>query len=179
MKPVWINALLFQLAWPACVLGAAAGLLWPGLVVVGLMAWHGIRHPVTGDLRLVAAALAVGLVLGWAWPALGLLEYSRPSAVAGLAPPWILALWVALALSLNHCLAWLVHRPLVWPALFGLVGSPLSYWSASRFGAATFVADPFIVLLVLGIAWAAVMAGLAALAQAMRQSTPVFLGETP
>ncbi|MDX1380172.1 MAG: DUF2878 domain-containing protein [Xanthomonadales bacterium] len=178
MKPVWINALLFQLAWPACVLGAAAGVVWPGLLVVGLMAWHGVRHPVPGDLRLVVAAVAVGLVLGWAWPAFGLLEYSSPAPVTGLAPIWIVALWVALALCLNHCLAWLVHRPLIWPALFGLVGSPLSYWSASRFGATTFIADTFTVLLVLGVAWAAVMAGLAALAQGMRDSTPGFLGET-
>ena len=178
MKPVWINALLFQLAWPACVLGAAAGMAWPGLLLVGLMALHGLRHPAPGDLRLVVAAVAIGLVLGWAWPALGLLEYSAPAPVAGLAPAWILALWVALALSLNHSLAWLVHRRLAWAALFGLVGSPLSYWSASRFGAATFLADPFTVLLVIGVAWAAVMAGLAALAQAMRDSPPDFWGET-
>ena len=43
-RDFWINQAFFQLSWPACVIGAANGMLWPGALVVGLFAmWQ--LHP--------------------------------------------------------------------------------------------------------------------------------------
>ena len=82
-----------------------------------------------------------------------------PVHAAG-APLWIAALWALFATLQRHGLAWLARRPAL-AALFGLVGSPLSYAAAERLGAVevhdAFARGP----LVLGVTWAAaVPAGL-------------------
>lgn len=168
MKPIIVNALLFQVTYLAAVLGAAAGSAWLGVVPLALLAVHVARHPVAGDLRLTVGALAIGAVLGWFWQASGLLVYASTEPFAGQAPAWIMVLWAGFALTLNHSLRWLT-RHLGWAAVFGAIGSPLSYFSASRLGAAEFLAPTAWVLLLIGLVWAALVAGLAWWARRMRR----------
>ncbi|MCV6801484.1 DUF2878 domain-containing protein, partial [Achromobacter ruhlandii] len=80
------------------------------------------------DLRLAGGAVLCGVALDGSLSALG---WARYAADAWPAPLWILALWAAFALTLNHSLAYLRPRP--WLAcVFGAVGGPLAYWGAAR-----------------------------------------------
>lgn len=163
MTSPWLNALLFQATWFACVIGAATGRPWLGAVPLALLAAQVAWRPRAGDLRLVAIALAFGPALSWLWQRLDLLAYASPGPVAGHAPAWIVMLWVAFALTLNHSLGWLGRRPLLALA-FGLVGSPASYWAAQRLGAVQFLVPPQAALAAIGVAWAVATWGLAMLA---------------
>ena len=163
MKSLWLNALLFQATWFACVLGAAMGQSWLGAVPLAMLALQVARRPRAGDLRLVTSALAVGLCLSWMWQRSGVLAYASPGPIAGQAPAWIAMLWVAFALTLNHSLGWLVRRPLLAVA-FGLIGSPASYFAAQRLGAVEFLVAPQAALALIGVAWAATTWALARLA---------------
>ena len=153
-----INQGLFQLSWPACVVGAAHGLLWVGVVVVGaLAAWQldsRNRHPL--DLRIVALCLVLGLALDSAWVQLGLLAYASPWPVPGLAPLWIMLLWLALALVINHSMSLFKHRLLLIGVLGG-IGSPMSYFAGSRFGAVEWLAPAWQVILAVGLSWALIL----------------------
>ena len=156
----WINHLFFQLAWPACVVGAAYGQVWPSLVWVGLFACWQLQptrsHP--NDWLLIGLFCLTGILLDLIWIRSGLLAYSTAWPWSNVTPLWLLMLWVALALSVNHSLAFFRRHWLLW-ALILSVASPFSYWVAARVGAVVWLAEPWLVVLALGPAWA-LMVGL-------------------
>jgi hypothetical protein len=154
-RDFWINQAFFQAGWPACVLGAANGLLWPGMLVVGAFAaWqlHPRRiHP--ADARALAAFIGLGLVLDTLWVQLGVVEYALAWPHQGFTPAWLLLLWVSLALAANHSLGVFRERWGLW-VLLATVGSPMSYTAAAAFGAVTWTAPSWVVILCLGPIWA-------------------------
>ena len=160
-----VNFILFQISWFACVLGAAHNLLWPSVVVIFVfVAWQlSPQNRCPGDIRLVALCVAIGIVLDSVWIRLGIIKYEMAYPSQLWAPIWIIFLWVSLALTINHSLAW-VKRRLIVAALFGAIGSPLSYYAGSRLGAAELPADVVITVAVFAVSWAFVMTGLAILA---------------
>lgn len=156
MRP-WLALLGNQAVWLIAAWSAGRGLWWPGLLAAVaftaamLTSSHGLR----GDLRLLAAALACGVLLDGGLRLLGWLHYgaARPAL---LAPLWILGLWAAFAVILQPLLGWLLRRPWL-AALFGALGGPLAYLGAARgFGAVQFVqAGPALAWLAIG--WALAM----------------------
>ncbi len=154
-RNILVNQGLFQLCWPACVIGAAYGLLWPGLVVVGaLVAWQlhpAHRHP--ADLRLIGVAVVLGLILDGLWIRTDLMSYQLSFGDLPLAPAWILLLWIAFALTINHSLALFKKRPLLLGLLVGIF-SPISYYAGSRFGAVEWTAPAWQVAAATSLSWA-------------------------
>lgn len=162
--PVLANFALYQLAWLACVWGAAAGRSGIGVAValtVIAVRLRGTRRR-GAELRLI---LLTGLI-GGAWESLliGLdwVRY-RDSWAEGWPPLWIIALWLAFATTLNVSLRWLQNRPGL-AALLGLAGGPLAWWAGERFGALE-LASPVSSLCVIGLGWAMLMPALLALAE--------------
>jgi len=152
-----INFLAFQLGWFACVLGAANGLPWLGPVVVaGVVALHlaRVRRPLP-ELRLVAAAMLLGLVVDSLLLASGWLRYSTGFWLPGLAPYWIVAMWALFATTLNVSMGWLRGRSVL-AVLMGAVGGPLSYLAGEKLGAIE-LTQPMYALAGLGLAWAIAM----------------------
>lgn len=151
------NALAFQGVWFACIVGASFGQAWPG--VLAALAFAGATLVLGGqwraDLRTLAIALPLGLGLDCGFAAVGWLQYAPAAAWPLAAPPWIAALWVGFAMTLNHSLAFLRGEPRL-AALLGLVGGPLAYWGAAQgFGVVSLPAPAGMTLLALGLAWAA------------------------
>jgi len=162
----WANLVGYQLVWFGVVIFAALGLPWLSVSLAAVFAlgqWQLSRQRVS-DGRLLACAVALGIVLDGSLAGSGLLRYASPSP-ALLAPAWILALWAAFAMTLNHSMTFLRGRPAV-AAAFGAVGGPLAYAGAARgFDAVAFADPAWPAVLALGIGWASAMALLAALAQ--------------
>jgi hypothetical protein len=156
------NLLGYQLVWFLSVSAAGAGLSWPALAATALFALWQLATSATrrDDLRLIGIGLGFGVLLDGLMARLNLLHYAAASWAlppAG-APLWILALWVAFALTLNHSLRWLRGRMLC-AALLGLLGGPLAYLAAARIaGALTFVAPAWHALTALALGWAAALA---------------------
>jgi len=176
-----LNAVLFQLVWFACVWGGARGLWWLAVAsVIGFALWQVPRSsaPRT-ELALVGAAVVTGLVVDTTYVVAGLVSYPEPGPWRGVAPIWILALWVGFALTLNHSLAWLKGRPLA-AALMGGLAGPFSFWiGVTRFAAAEFVAPAPVVLMILGTVWAVLLPGLFALAGRLEALQPPTITRHP
>jgi hypothetical protein len=155
-----------QLCWFACLIGAASGTWWLGVACVAafLCLQLALTHDRRTDLVLVAAAIALGLVVDTGFVRAGLLEFASPVPFEGLAPAWIVAMWVNFALTLNHSLRWLQGRPWL-AATFGLAGGAGAYLAGVKLGAARMTADPALVLAVIGMVWALAMPCLAGLAR--------------
>lgn len=162
----WLTLAAYQLAWFIAVAGAGHGLVWPGVAAVALFATGRLavspRRAV--EWRLIAASLAVGLVLESLWVCSGLLRYAAPWPLP-LAPAWLMALWVAFALTVVPLFGYLHARPLL-AGLCGAVGGPLAYLAAARGWHAVLLAAPtWRTLLALALGWALAMPLLTSLAR--------------
>lgn len=152
------NAVLFQIAWFAIVLGAAYGLaFWGVACAVVVIGWHLAISARTGmETALLVCALAIGFVFETLMVSLGHVRYASDGhPIAWLAPYWLVALWGLFATTLNVSLRWLRGRWLL-ATIFGAIGGPLSFAAGVRLGAASFVHRES-ALLVLAIAWGALM----------------------
>lgn len=166
----WANVLGYQAVWFGAVMGAARGASWIGvaaaaLFVAGQLAVSGERR---SDLLLVPCALLAGTMLDGSLAGFGVLHYASHDAPLP-APAWVLAVWAAFAMTMNHSLAFLRGR-LDWAAVLGAVGGPLAYLGAARgFAAVTFNVPAWRGLVLLALGWAIVLPSLAWLAQRWRR----------
>jgi hypothetical protein len=131
-----LNFIMFQAGWFACVLGAANGMSWLGIVVVSLLV---IIHVAMARQRLAELALLVTVgLLGFLWEnfvaSRGLLVFESAARAGNLAPYWMAALWVIFATTLNLSLAWLKYRKFI-AAILAAVAGPLAYFAGMRLGA--------------------------------------------
>lgn len=151
----WANLLGYQATWFAVVWSAGRGTPWIGMLACTafiVLQWSASRTR-AADARVLLAALACGLVVDGIAAAGGLLAYASP-APALPAPAWIVLLWGAFALTLNHSMAWFASRP--WTsAAFAAIGGPLAYLGAARgFDAVSVPTPAWPALLWLAVAWA-------------------------
>lgn len=151
---LWSNVVLFQAAWFAIVLGAAAGRPWIAPIVAGaVLIWHAYnaRQP-RRELALVGVAVAVGAVFETLMATLQVLEPASGVLVPGIAAYWLVCLWAVFSTTLNVSLRWLRNRPVV-AAVFGAIGGPLAYVGGSKLGALHLEAT-YPTIGALGVGWA-------------------------
>jgi hypothetical protein len=161
--PSLLNIIAYQIAWFACVLGAANQLPWIGTTVaLAVVALHLALTPQRRvELKLIVAAAVIGLVLDSALASSGLVSFASGVLIDGLTPHWMLGLWISFATTLTVSMRWLVTRPALAIA-FGALGGPIAYYAGTKLGAMTIHTDA--ALFVIGITWAGAMWLLALLA---------------
>ena len=151
------NFLLFQLAWFASVLGAANGMPTAGpaavLLVIAVHLWFAERPG--SELALVVACGAIGALFDSLLVTSGWVAYASGMFAAGIAPYWIIAMWMSFATTLNVSLGWMHGRPML-AAAAGLVAGPLTYLAGAKLGGIQFV-DQTMALAALGVGWALMM----------------------
>lgn len=135
-----INFVAFQLIWLLCVFGAAWGYPWIGPVAV--TAWllvHLKLHRAIArqELMLAVFAALMGYGLDSILVVLDIIRFPAPAQLGYPSTLWMVSLWINLALTIRHSLAWLNHH-YVWISLFGGVGGALAYWAGERIGAISF-----------------------------------------
>ena len=154
MKLTFINLAVFKVAWTAVVVSAAAGAPVIGVIAVaaavGIHLWYS-DNPDT-EIRLLMAAAALGLCWESALVITDLVEYSSGTWLPGLAPFWIVAMWVLFATTLNVGMRWLRRNTAV-AAIAGAAGGPLAFFAGASIGAVEF-ASPAIALACISIGWA-------------------------
>ena len=157
MGPIVRNLILFKLGWVACVMLAAAGKpLLATLAVAVVAAIHLVSVPVVvKEAVLLMAACLIGL----AWESLlvgtGILQYPGYAAESGIAPHWIVAMWVLFATTVNHGLSW-VKKHWAIAAVAGLLGGPMAFFGGANLGAVEF-SNTLIALAVIGAGWAVLL----------------------
>ncbi|QJR13738.1 DUF2878 domain-containing protein [Usitatibacter palustris] len=160
-----LNVVFFQLAWFACVLGAAARIPSLGLLVVAaVVTWHlaRARQP-RRELVMLGVAVLVGAAFETLLVQMGWVRYPEGALLEGLAPAWMVALWALFATTLNVSLRWLRAR-LGLAAVLGALGGPASYYAGSRLGAMELTAlDAALVAIAIG--WALLLPALLFAAQ--------------
>lgn len=131
-----LNFVAFQVGWFACVLGAAYRMPLAGTgIALTLVVLHLARaaEP-AAELKLIAAAAAIGLLLDPPLAAAGLIDFTSGALFAGTVAHWMVALWMVFATTLNASLRWLRDRAAL-AVVFGAVGGPLAYLAGEKLGA--------------------------------------------
>lgn len=174
----WLDLAGYQAVWFAAVLGAGAGLAWPGVAAaaVFVLVQMALSPQPGADARLLVAAVAAGAAVDGGLALSGWAGYAAAWPSARFAPAWILALWCAFALSLPRGLRVLQSRPALAAAL-GALGAPAAYLAAeSGWGALEFAAPRWRGLLWLAAGWALALPLLSALG---RCPAPAAAGARP
>lgn len=162
---ILFNALTAYAVWFVLVVGAARGsTLFPAIIALGTLAIHIATAP---EWRSEAVRILALSFLGTVFDTLLIHAgaYTPVGYNGVLCPFWITLLWANFATTWNLSLGWLQGRPVI-AGTVGLVAAPISYGAAARLGAAQ-VHDPELLAYgVLAVAWAVLLAGLAAVAKA-------------
>ncbi len=158
------NFILFQLAWFACVAGAAYGMPWLGVSVTLITTgWHLYQsRRAKPEMLLMFAVLLLGASFDQIMLLSELVSYQQHGWSTSLVPVWIVALWLAFASTLNLSLAWLQGRYLI-AVIFGASGGPLAYFGAQNIGAVTLPSSTSYIALSIG--WAVITPALLYLAK--------------
>ena len=156
-----LNFAMFYLGWFACVVGAARGHLWLGpAVVAALLLLHlALTSNREREARLFLVIGLFGFLVDTLQASAGLYAFTHTSVVPWLCPPWMLALWMIFATTLNASMAWLAGRYGLAATLGALCG-PASYAAGARLGAIELSANTLVSLVGIAIAWAFAMPAL-------------------
>lgn len=140
------NALAYQVVWFLAILlgnpGAAAGAVLIFILLV-------ISECREGDLKMIGLLTLLGLIVDGTLQHVGFFTFKSPGFPI---PFWLLVIWLGLAMTIHHSLAWLKDKLLL-AALFGCLGGPAAYWAGTRMGAASFNWPLATSLLVLAVIW--------------------------
>lgn len=158
MQRLLINLIAFQIGWFACVIAGGYQLPWLGTAVaMAVVTLHLLLTPRAGlEWPLLAGAGLVGLVLDSLPVGLGWVDYASGTMIEGLAPHWIVAMWVQFATLLNVSLRWLRRFPWL-AAVAGALFAPPAYYLGSGFGGMVFTPPVWQGLLALAVIWAIAM----------------------
>ena len=153
-----LNFAMFYLGWFACVAGAARGQLWMGpAVVAALLLIHLSFAPNRfREARLIVVVGLFGFTLDTLQASVGLYAFTSTSVAPWLCPPWMVALWMIFATTLNGSMAWLAGRPVL-AGLLGALCGPASYVAGARLGAIELHVNALASVTGIAIAWALAM----------------------
>lgn len=158
MRSNLANLITFQALWFACVLGAAHGQDLLGAVAVAaslpLHLW--LVADRRGEMTVIAVAVAVGFAVDSSLVLIGAVEFPRGPVMLLTQPLWMAALWVNFAMTLRHCLRWVVSRPALAVTL-GALGGPLAYGVGDHLGALSLAGSPMLSLMAIAPLWAVAM----------------------
>lgn len=139
-----INFILFQVAWLACVWGAANSFGWLGPVTVAILVPLQVCL-LTENRKQETVFVFICGSIGFLLETIlitGDVYASQGVMVLFVCPPWMAALWFNFAMLVSISLSWLKRKYLLAAILGGLAG-PLAYWGGEKLGAIK-IADAFL-----------------------------------
>lgn len=162
---LFINFIAFQAGWFAAVLSAAAGRPALGFgVMLAVIGLHLYRSPRPAqEIALIGLCGLIGGVWDSALVTAGWVSYASGMLAEGLAPYWIVGMWMLFATTMNVSLGWLKGRTAL-AVIFGAVGGPLAYLTGQKLGGIVLV-DVVAALVALAAGWGVMMPLLLRLAE--------------
>ena len=155
-----------QAAWFACVLGAARGWPWVGVVATALWVavWLRGRPRPRADLVFLAGVGAIGFVVDSGLVAAGAFGFPDHARLGGPSPLWMVALWVGFGTTVRTLGPALGVGAAAWIAAvaLGALAGPLAYSGGVGLGAARFGEDAWRSRGIVAAAWAVAMPALVA-----------------
>ena len=149
-----LNGALFQIGWLTAIQFAARNDVF--LATLAPLAAVAVHLLLTDDrwaaLRLIAIAALIGLVGDSIFIAISRTRFDAHWPMHGIAPIWVVALWMAFATLPNLALRWFRDRPALIAVLAAILG-PLTYDLGSKLGAGEMGKPYWLHIAALAILW--------------------------
>ena len=152
------NLLAFDLAWPGCVLTAALGYPWVGPVLAAVLVPLHVATAPGGrrELMFVAQVALAGVVLDSVLGVAGFYDFRSEHWGLRICPPWLVALWLLFACTINGSLSLLASRR--WLAAgAGAMGGAIGYVAGAKLGALGLAFSMPVSSLLIALIWALVL----------------------
>ncbi len=151
-----VDIIGFQVTWWACALGAASGHWEPGVAVAGAVLIGQIWASGTrlATLAAVFTAAVVGVVAETAIVASGLIDFAAARPALGLAPLWLISLWMVFATCAGATARMLGERQMLLGAALGALLAPPTYWAGAGLGALKLAEPAWLPLVTVAVVWA-------------------------
>jgi hypothetical protein len=118
--------------WPVLVAGnSGSDRRWFAVLVMGHLL---LTRDRAREATLVLTVGLFGFAVDTLQASAGLYAFTGTSVLPWVCPPWMVALWMLFATTLNSSMAWLAGRRRL-AAVLGAVCGPLSYAAGARLGA--------------------------------------------
>lgn len=155
LRNIWI-ILSPEIGWITCIMGAAHGYHWLGLVVVPILfAIHILaieQHKAYPIFSVALAAIIIGFITDTALIFIGSVEPNRWLMPWPFTTLWDLMIWANFSLTLNTSLRFLQKKPLA-AAFLGAISAPGAYYAGGQLGALQFFEPVFVHLVWIGALW--------------------------
>ncbi|WP_048695061.1 DUF2878 domain-containing protein [Catenovulum maritimum] len=151
------NLICFQACWFLAAIYQHNAVIWMfGLLLIHFLLSHSKRS----DFRLLPIAV-LGLFVDQILSIFQIVQFKTSqldfSVINNLVPIWLALLWIALAISFNHSLAWLNRIKLRYVSLLGLVFGPASYYAGAQFNALTLSVSELNFLITYACIWSVLL----------------------
>lgn len=159
-----LQYLAFNGVWFVCGYGAARGHNSVGVTVavIFIFASLWVKSWPRGDVKLILATGVAGACIESSLAVVGLVHFSAASFGSAIAPPWIIALWLAFGATVSQTAERLGSYAVVKSSMLGLVFGPFAYAAGEKLGALMVIGTKWQAYAVLGLLWACVLPGLVA-----------------
>ena len=166
------NIIFVNIGWLACIIGAARGYPWLGLVVVPILFVIHItmieRHKIGKIFIIALTTITIGFFMDTTLIIAGMLEPNRWLMPAPFTTIWDIMIWANFSLTLDMSLRFLQKRPLS-AAFLGAIFAPGTYYAGDRLGALNFSEPVFRSFIWIGVLWFFAMPGLSLIAMYVYQ----------
>ena len=154
-------AVCFQLGWFASVYGASLGFPWigPAIILIYCCAWLVILPNARSRLRIVLLAGLVGFIADTLLLHSGVVDFPRSTGNWKFSPPWMVGLWVQLALLAPALFSYLIGKPAI-NAVIGALAGPCCYVGGEGLGSIIILEPNAFHYLILAGIWALAFATL-------------------
>jgi len=150
------NIISANIGWLACILGAARGHHWLGLVVVPILFVIHItaieRQKIHNVFIVALTTMFFGFLMDTLLIIFGTVEPNRFLIPGPFTTIWDIMIWANFSLTLDTSLRFLQKRPFV-AAVLGAIFAPGTYYAGSRLGALHFSEPVTLSLLWVGVVW--------------------------
>ena len=167
LKNIW-NFISTNIGWFACILGAARGYPWIGLIVVLILFIIHIVFIENQNARniiiIACISMVIGIIADTFIIAVGNINLNRWIIPPPFTTIWDLTIWANFSLTLNTSLRFLQKKLLI-AAFLGAIFAPGTYYAGERLGALNFTEPHWKGIVWIGVVWILVMPLLSLLAK--------------
>ena len=155
---IW-NFILFQSGWFICVISVANNRLETACIALSIIiGFHlFIVRFNRSELLFILGAGIVGFIIDSGNIHFGVFALGQTQHSIGMAPFWLVGLWILFASTLNHSLRW-IHGKYLLIVFLGALFGPIAYFAGISFGALTFSTyHPIPALVIISVEWAIIL----------------------
>lgn len=153
IRRILVSVLLFNAAWFVCVVYRMPWAVVAAAIAIGVHLFF--LRPHRCEWKAVITVAIIGIAVDSILTTVDVFDFTetwQTSASSLLAPPWMIALWLAFGSSINTSMRFFAHKPLL-AVVAGMIAGPSAYFAGYSLGGVAFGYPVITTLLIISAIW--------------------------